>query len=125
MTVLQHLSAIAPKFDTVDSDRLTAIISIASSQVGRAFGSKRNLAAAYLAAHMLEVAGDAGGTTSGTGGVVTMEKEGQLARSYGGIGGTSGEGMTRYDRTVWGQEFVRLRKQCVMTPRTATSIEIG
>jgi len=124
-TPAQHLATIAPKFASLDSERVAAVIAIATGQVGAVFGRNRNLAVAYLAAHMLEIAGDAGGSTSGTGGVVTSEKEGQLARSYGPIGGAAGADVTRYDRTVWGQEFVRLRRQHVMGARTRSDIEIG
>lgn len=121
-SALEQLLVIAPKFTAVDSERLTAVIAIAAGQVGAVFGSARNLATAYLAAHMLEIAGDAGGSVSGTGGLVTMEKEGELMRSYGPADGAGGSGDAVYKRTVWGQEYLRIRAQRVMGPRTRSGV---
>ncbi len=108
------LSAVAPKFDSVDGARLSTVLGLATSQVGSVFGTQRNTAIAYLAAHMLEI----GNAASGSGGIITEETEGGLSRSYSGNANTK---PTAYDRTVYGQEFVRIRKQCVMGARTRVS----
>lgn len=116
-TAASILSTLAPKFSTMDSARVSAVLDLAALQVGGVFGSKRNLATAYLAAHMLEISMQSGSGGSGTGGLVTSEKEGQLARSYGAVGGAAGSG-SEYERTVWGMEFLRIRKQCIFRPTT-------
>jgi hypothetical protein len=116
-TAASILSTLAPKFSTLDSGRVSSVLELAALQVGSVFGDKRNLATAYLAAHMLEISTQSGDGGSGTGGLVTSEKEGQLSRSYGALGGQAGGG-SEYERTVWGMEFLRIRKQCVFRPRT-------
>lgn len=110
-------TVVAPKFAGYDGGRLSATINVASGRVGTVFGANRNLAIAYLAAHMLEISNP----VNGSGGMVTSEKEGQLARSYG-VGQTGKA--DPLDRTVFGQQFKQLRSEHSFGPRTAVSTTV-
>lgn len=104
-------SVVSEKFLGYDAGRLNAAITAASGRVGSVFKGNRNLAIAYLAAHMLEVSNP----INGSGGMVTSESEGGLARSYG----VGAQKVDAYDRTIYGQQFKQLRAECSFGPRTA------
>lgn len=93
---------IAPEL--VGNCNLYGAIDMAEEQVA-AGHCKRTQAVAYLAAHILTVAG-----RGGTGGAVTSETEGSLSRGYGVAGGVVG--MTRLDSTSYGNEVQRLNRLC-------------
>lgn len=104
------LPIIANEFAAVDA---TDIIALAELQVAPGFcGDKRPLLVAYLAAHMLTMAGREGGAP----GAATSIKEGQLQIGYGSGGAASsspGLGSTSY-----GQEYDRLSRACAFSVRT-------
>lgn len=64
------------------------------------FGDKADLALVYLTAHMLKKSTPGG---AGATGPLTMEKVGDLARSYGTIHSTTSS--SDYDTTSYGQSF--------------------
>lgn len=98
--------AIAPEFASVDLVRRTQILEVADMRVSKkAFGDRRNIAVAYLAAHLITV----GNRSSGIAGAVTGMKEGDLSVSYGG--GNS----TDLNSTTYGQEYSRMVKENVFT----------
>lgn len=92
------ISIIAPEL--VGNPNLTGAIDMAEGQVA-AGHCKRSEAVAYLAAHILTVAG-----RGGTGGAVTSETEGSLSRGYGATGTAS------LDSTSYGNEVQRLNRLC-------------
>ncbi|MBC3540654.1 DUF4054 domain-containing protein [Rufibacter sediminis] len=97
MSVDATLLVIAPEMMAVDETRRLAVIDLAAKSVGPAYGDNRELATAYLAAHMLTTSGRGGNTGS-----VKSIREGDLSITYGG-----GEG-TGYQSTAYGIEYVRL-----------------
>ncbi|MFC3227336.1 DUF4054 domain-containing protein [Marinibaculum pumilum] len=105
------LPIVAPELADTDPYRIAGAVELAGGQVGQVFGAKRDTAIAYLAAHMLTIA-----KRDGAGGVVTSQREGDLAVSFGAVGGVVG--MTELHTTSYGQEFVRLRRATVFGPRT-------
>lgn len=109
ISVDDKLTAIAPEMCSVSVERRQVIIDMASGQVGTVFGDNRDLAIAYLAAHMLTMADRAGNS-----GPVSSVKEGDLAISYA----APQKGAESYAQTSYGAEFVRLRSQHVFGPRT-------
>lgn len=99
------LATIAPEFATVDA---TGAIGVAELQIAAGLcGDQRPLLVAYLAAHILTVAGRAG-----AGGSVASLKEGQLSINY-----TTSAGGT-LQSTSYGSEYDRLSRACIFTPRT-------
>ncbi|MCP3685997.1 MAG: DUF4054 domain-containing protein [bacterium] len=82
MSVTQIIEDIAPEFDTYDSDRIARLIVIAQSQLSSSkYGDQYEYATALKVCHMLTISG-----RSGSGGSISSEKEGELARSYGSAG---------------------------------------
>lgn len=109
MTIAQTIEDIAPELASIDPDRRDRIIALAENQVSaKVFGDLYEAAVAYLAAHMLTMAG-----RSGKAGAVTSISEGQLS-----IGYQAGQNVSGLMATSYGQEFVRLRSQRVIAPRT-------
>lgn len=109
MTVDATLLLIAPEFtDVAQADR-EGIAALAALSVGTVFGDTQELATAYLAAHMLSIRQRA----AGAGGSVKSLKEGDLAITYGGA-----DMQGALNSTSYGQEYLRLRSQCVLTART-------
>lgn len=110
MSIDDILLDIAPEMSTVDPAKRARLISYASLQVGfKCTPEIKNLAIAYLTAHNYTLS-----QRGGVGGNITSEKEGDLARSFGGVvNDSSGLGSTSY-----GMEFLRLKKMFILTPRT-------
>ena len=109
MTIAQIIEDIAPELASVDTDRRDRIIALAENQVSaKVFGDLYETAVAYLAAHMLTVAG-----RQGNAGAIGSISEGQLS-----IGYQAGQNVSGLMATSYGQEFARLRRQRVVGPRT-------
>jgi len=86
------------------------------------FGDKWVYARALLVLHWLTLDAQGGGSssTSGSGvvGGIKSEKEGDLARSYGTIGGGINEKNAYLMSTSFGAELVQLWKACLILPQT-------
>jgi hypothetical protein len=110
MSIDTILLDIAPEMASVDPAVRARLISYATFQVGfRCNNDVKNLAIAYLTAHNYTLS-----QRGGVGGNITSEKEGDLARSFGGaMQDGTGLGSTSY-----GMEFLRLKKMFILTPRT-------
>ena len=108
MSIEQVLFDIAPETMDIEPTRRANLILYATKQVGFGCGYIKELAIAYLVAHMNAVS-----TKGGASGSVTSEKEGDLARSFGGSTVQGPLGATGY-----GQEYVRIRNKYILTPRT-------
>lgn len=111
-SILDLLKAIAPEASDKPDVFLQTLIDIAKPQVCISKNKKiNNLAIAYLAAHMNSI-GNRGGSGVGA---VTSEREGDLARSFGVSGNVRDAAL---GQTPYGLEFLRLKNQFVLTPRT-------
>lgn len=110
MSIDTILLDIAPEMASVDPAVRARLISYATFQVGfKCNNNVKNLAIAYLTAHQYTLS-----QRAGVGGNITSEKEGDLARSFGGAASDpSGLGSTSY-----GMEFMRLKNMFLLTPRT-------
>lgn len=106
MSVDSILLAIAPELSSVPVERRNEIETLAALSVGAIFGDSRDLATAYLSAHMLASGGGAGYSGS-----VKSVKEGDLAITYADSGKTG----SAYESTSYGLEFLRLRRENVFT----------
>jgi hypothetical protein len=72
------------------------------------FGAKSKLGIILITCHLITMA-----NRDGTGGAVTSERVGELARSYGQASGNSNQELAS---TAYGQQFLMLRKTLVITP---------
>ena len=99
MSASDLIPIIAPEL--VGNPNLSGAIDLASSQVA-ASHCQHDAAVAYLAAHILTVAG-----RDGSSGTLDSESEGSLSRSFSSATPTSS-----LDATSYGQEFQRLNKIC-------------
>lgn len=115
MSLDQVLLDIAPEMSDVDSALRLRLIDIASLQVKFGSSSIKELATAYLAAHVYTLS-----KRRGAGGSVSSESEGDLSRSYSNNSMVGSLGQTTY-----GQEFTRLQRMFMFNPRTRVDIDGG
>ena len=113
MAAVDLIPVIAPEL--TDNPQLAGALVIAESRVA-ADHCQREQAVAYMAAHVLTIAG-----RGGAGGAVASETEGSLSRSFStGSGDTGGLGSTAY-----GQEVQRLNRICYgMSARTGWPVTV-
>jgi hypothetical protein len=110
---------IAPEFASVLDARVQRFIDRAKLSVNEdIFGRVYDLAVAYLAAHMLAMAVAPSSGGGGIGLIVTQEKVGDLSRSYADTSAVATD--AALSRTRFGDEFLRLRRQCVISPAVVT-----
>lgn len=105
--------AYEPNAASIDEDRINLFIGYAENQVNRdVWGDLADQAVILLTLHGLYKTG-AGSGANGQG-PVTMEKVGDLQRSYGTSSGAQSD--DSLGATGYGQEYLRLRKMLVITP---------
>lgn len=110
---------IAPEFSGISINRIQRFIDRARLSVNKdIFGNVYELAVAYLAAHMLAVSIEPSLGGGSIGLVVTQEKVGDLSRSYADTAAIAAD--PTLSRTRFGEEFLRLRRQCVISPVVIT-----
>ena len=98
-----------PDLASLDDSFIELFLADAVLQVNATcWGEYTDLGVQYLTAHLVSTATP---STSSAAGAVTMEKVGDLQRSYGSISASATN--TELNRTVYGTEYVRLRKMCV------------
>lgn len=114
---------LAPEFASLAATddgavQMATIITYAREMVAEArWGSKAKMGICLMAAHLLKDLGFGDGGTSGAAGPITMEKVGDLQRSYGALqvqGGSVGDQMIA--TTKYGKNFVMLKKTIPTTP---------
>lgn len=103
-TSLEWIAQIAPEI-IATNDKKNLFIAMAQDEVSSClFGNadKYNMAVAYYAAHLLSLAGQDGSSSKGA---LTMEKEGDLMRSYSNTssastGASSTQYLDQYNRLI-------------------------
>jgi hypothetical protein len=106
-SITDIIQDVAPEFSKVTPAKLSRFVGYAQLTIDRSvFGDKADLATAYLTAHILKMS-----TRKGVGGVVTMEKVGDLQRQY-----SMSPRDRELDQTGYGKEFKRIRRTVVITP---------
>lgn len=106
-----YVKELFPEFESEPDSRISILISIASKSVSEGvWGDLTDPATGYLTAHLLAMSkrGASGGS-----GPVTMEKVGELSRGYGQL---SVDGNAELASTVYGAEYLRLRRMILVTP---------
>ena len=110
MSIDTILLDIAPEMSSVDASVRARLITYSTYQVGFKCNTDiKNLAIAYLTAHNYTLS-----QRAGAGGNITSEKEGDLARSFGG----QVSDPTGLNSTSYGMEFLRLKRMFILNPRT-------
>lgn len=98
---------IAPEMAAVDEPKRLRLIEYAALKTNFGSGKVKELAVAYLAAHNYTMS-----NRGGSGGAVTSEKEGDLARSYGLTSQNND-----YNATSYGMEYWLLVQTFIKKPR--------
>ena len=107
------------EFKTVPSLKLDAYIDVASLRVSpTVWASHTAYGTALLVAHMIASGGGVGGHGGAAGGPLTSEAVGDLSRGFGTIG-LPGSGDQELLATRYGQEFVALRREIVVSAGVA------
>ena len=107
MTALEYFRLLAPEFAGVDDVTVGSWITMAGNviDVSCLDTERAAMATALYAAHMLALSQRGGAFTSGS---VTMEKEGDLSRSYGKVNG----GDTWLGQTSYGLQYMDMTAGC-------------
>jgi hypothetical protein len=113
------------EFRVVPSQKIDAFIQVASGRVApTVWGVNTQYATALLVAHMITMSGGVGGSGGSAAGPVTQEAVGDLSRSYGTVG-VPGTGDQELLTTRYGQEFVALRRETVVSCMAVGSLPVG
>jgi len=110
---------VAPEYASKTDAILDLFAAEAECEIALAkWGKKYDRAVALITAHLIamsERAKNSGTGTAGTG-VVRKVKVGQLEREFDNGNGSEGSNEGSYDLTIYGKEFVRLKKQLLIGP---------
>ena len=119
--VLKVFRVIAPEFNNLTDEEVTAMLELFSPMVSKnTFGTKYNLALAYFVAHILALNGvyatAQGSSTDGSVAGVKREKEGDLEREYA-IPDAS-DYMSLLYKTYYGRMYLQIMKLCAIGIKT-------
>lgn len=117
--ILALFRVIAPEFNSVSDNDVIARIEFVKPFIGQTkFGELYTRAVALYTAHTLALQriidneGSIGGSI--TAGSITMEKEGDLQRSYG----ASVNSDSLLSKTAYGKQYLQLLKMCILAVKT-------
>jgi len=102
-------NCLVPEFKNSDCLEVIAA-AVANCFNESVWGDKIEMGHIYLVAHTLKMA-----ERNGTGGTITSEKVGDLARSY-----SAGKDDDEYDQTSYGKEYKRLLTMLLTSPFIAS-----
>lgn len=110
MTQLEYFRLLAPEFTSVADVEVNKWLLIAgnTASVGCLDTERADMALALYAAHMLSLATRAAAGGSGSTGVITSEKEGDLQRTYGASKGDD----SYLGQTLYGQQYMDVTRVC-------------
>ena len=119
--ILAVFRVIAPEFSTMSDAQVKAVIALYEGFVSKnVFGSKYNLAVAYLTAHMIALNNlyttAAGASTDASVAGVKREREGDLEREYA-IPDAS-DYMSLLYKTYYGRMYLQIMKLCSIGIKT-------
>ena len=119
--ILAVFRVIAPEFSSMTDAQVKAIIALYEGFVSKkVFGSKYNLAVAYLTAHMIALNNlytkTAGASTDASVAGVKREREGDLEREYA-IPDAS-DYMSLLYKTYYGRMYLQIMKLCSIGIKT-------
>lgn len=119
--VLKVFRIIAPEFNNLTDEEVTAMLELFAPMVSKnTFGTKYNLALAYLVAHIIALNGlyatAQGSSTDGSVAGIKREKEGDLEREYA-IPDAS-DYMSLLYKTYYGRMYLQIMKMCAIGIKT-------
>ena len=119
--VLKVFRVIAPEFNNLTDEEVTAMLELFSPMVSKnTFGTKYNLALAYFVAHIIALNGlyatAQGSSTDGSVAGIKREKEGDLEREYA-IPDAS-DYMSLLYKTYYGRMYLQIMKLCAIGIKT-------
>ena len=119
--VLKVFRIIAPEFNNLTDEEVTAMLELFSPMVSKnTFGTKYNLALAYIVAHIIALNGvyatTQGSSTDGSVAGIKREKEGDLEREYA-IPDAS-DYMSLLYKTYYGRMYLQIMKLCAIGIKT-------
>ena len=119
--VLKVFRVIAPEFNNLTDEEVTAMLELFAPMVSKnTFGTKYNLALAYLVAHIIALNGlyatTQGSSTDGSVAGIKREKEGDLEREYA-IPDAS-DYMSLLYKTYYGRMYLQIMKLCAIGIKT-------
>lgn len=119
--VLKVFRVIAPEFNNLTDEEVTAMLELFAPMVSKnTFGTKYNLALAYLVAHIIALNGvyatAQGSSTDGSVAGIKREKEGDLEREYA-IPDAS-DYMSLLYKTYYGRMYLQIMKLCAIGIKT-------
>lgn len=121
---LETFKLLAPELADASDDVILAYRKLAEPMISESkFGSLYPQALVYLTAHKMayqnliaETGSSSGALTAGN---IVSEKEGDLQRSYGSVGGGTGSsGSDAFDKTAYGILFKQIRDMRICTAVT-------
>ena len=119
--VLKVFRVIAPEFNNLTDEEVTAMLELFSPMVSKnTFGTKYNLALAYFVAHIIALNGvyatAQGSSTDGSVAGIKREREGDLEREYA-IPDAS-DYMSLLYKTYYGRMYLQIMKLCAIGIKT-------
>ena len=125
MTTQEIIRLVGAEFDDVSNEDLAKWIELTEPLVGRkAFGQFYEQALAYLTCHKMKMAGLGENTLGDLGKVansfaVSSVSDGGSSISFAGNSAASGANDAEYSMTVYGTQYLQLRKSCIITIRSS------
>lgn len=117
------------EFDKVPDDKVRIFISLVESLISRKkFGKMYEQALAYMAAHKMKLSGlgstTIGGTIGDTIGLSSIS-EGETSVSFSNNQSANITSDAEFGLTMYGIQFLQIRKRCVLTIVTAGGVNHG
>lgn len=113
------VKSLFPEFSAVSDARIENFIEVAKLSVSeKSWKESYGVGVSYLTAHLLKRAGSGGGVQGGSSnaGVIASEKVGELQRTYAQTNVSSSAEDSILATTSYGVEYLRLRRQLLITP---------
>lgn len=110
----QYITDISSTFSDVDADRIDRLVVVLGDQVPASkWGDRRDLGLAYLVMHTIQL------DKQGGNGMVTKKRVRDIEQTYDAPRNVKSD-PNGYHLTVWGQQFMELRKLLVRTTPMVT-----
>ncbi len=108
-TTQTNVLLIAPELSGIAAEVWMLILADVALEVpSSVFGSRQEQAQRYMAAHYLTLIAASNKQTAGP---ISSESVGQVSLSYAAA---NYRDRSRYDETVYGRQFIQIRKSCVI-----------
>lgn len=129
MEAFEIIRSTMNEFDVVSDDKVMTFITLAEPLISRKkFGKLYYQALAYLAAHKMKLSGlgssTIGGTIGDTIGLSSIS-EGETSVTFSNNQSANITSDAEYGLTMYGMQYLQLRKRCILTIVTAGGMNYG